>query len=206
MDRYVSDRTAERIRKSVPENTRRAYARQIERFEAWCAEHGRTPLSATGETLAEYISHLCDLDLGPSSIDQAITAIRTQHRTNGYPKQPETEGARRVLKVHRRERADAGQRAHKAPSIVLERLRLMAEATPADVGRSGHCGSRIHPCRGPAAQQPDARNRPVSFLESAPSPHVQVVEELAQPRRSLLRGRSHTAAATRRTSQRSRIR
>jgi site-specific recombinase XerD len=132
MDRYVSDRTAERIRASVPENTRRAYGRQLERFEAWCAEHGRTPLPATAETLTEFVSFLCDLELGPSSIDQAITAIRTQHRTNGYPEQPGTEGARRVLKVHRRGRAEAGKRAHKAPTIVLERLRLMIEATPAD--------------------------------------------------------------------------
>jgi integrase len=132
MDRHLSDRTAERIRKSVPENTRRAYGRQLERFEVWCAEHCRTPLPATGETLAEFISFLCDLELGPSSIDQAITAIRTQHRTNGFPKQPDTEGARRVLKVHRRERADAGARTQKAPPIVLERLRLMIEATPAD--------------------------------------------------------------------------
>jgi integrase len=132
MDRFLSDRTAERIRQSVPENTQRAYARQLERFTAWCAEHGRTALPATGETLAEFVSHLCDLDLGPSSIDQAITAIRTQHRTNGYPQQPDTEGARRVLRVHRRERAEAGQRTHKAPPIVLDRLQLMIEATPAD--------------------------------------------------------------------------
>lgn len=131
MDRYLSDRTTERIRQSVPENTKRAYARQLERFAAWCAEHRRNPLPATGETLAEFVSHLCDLDLGPSSIDQAITAIRTQHRTSGYRQQPDTEGARRVLRVHRRERAEAGQRTHKAPPIVLERLRLMVEATPA---------------------------------------------------------------------------
>lgn len=131
-DRQISERTAERIRRSVPESTKRAYARQLERFTAWCAERGRTPLPATGETLAEFVSHLADLDLGPSSIDQAITAIRTHHRMNGFHDQPNTEGARRVLKVHRRERADAGRRSHKAPPIVLERLRLMVEATPAD--------------------------------------------------------------------------
>ncbi|HEV3170829.1 MAG TPA: tyrosine-type recombinase/integrase [Actinocrinis sp.] len=129
-DRSVSDRTRARIEAATPDNTRRAYVRQLDRFETWCAETGRTPYPATAETLAEFVNHLCDLDLGSSSIDQAITAIRTQHRLTGFRGQPDTEAARRVLKTHRRDRADRGERTHKAPPVTIERLRAMIDATP----------------------------------------------------------------------------
>ncbi|HEV3058984.1 MAG TPA: tyrosine-type recombinase/integrase [Vicinamibacterales bacterium] len=130
VDRVVSDRTRERIERSVPENTRRAYGRQLERFEAWCGQVGRTAYPCTGETLAEFVSHLCDLELGASSIDQAITAIRVQHRNLGFQHQPDTRAARMVLKTHRRERSASGERTKKAPPITIDRLRRMIEATP----------------------------------------------------------------------------
>ncbi|MER5910065.1 hypothetical protein ABT124_06035 [Streptomyces sp. NPDC001982] len=99
----------------MPANTCRAYERQGRNFIAWCAEHDRTPLPATAQTLAEYVSLLADLTKAPSTIEQAITAIRTAHRTAGYKGQPETAAALAVLKVHRRDRAAAGKRKRKAP-------------------------------------------------------------------------------------------
>ncbi|MGW4023486.1 hypothetical protein [Streptomyces sp. NPDC005009] len=60
-------------------------------------------------TLTEYVNHLAGLDQAPASIEQAIAAIRTAHRVSGYTGRPDTEGARRVLKTHRRERADRGR-------------------------------------------------------------------------------------------------
>lgn len=134
-DRYISARTAQRLLDAVPENTKRAYSQQLARFEAWCEEHSRTPLPATAETLAEFVSHLCDLGKSPSTIDQAITAIRTQHRRNGFKGHPDTDGARLVLKAHRRARAESGVRAQQAPVIGLERLQAMVEAVDTDTLR-----------------------------------------------------------------------
>lgn len=125
----LSERTKTRILDSVPENTRRAYRRQWATFTAWCERHGRRSLPATGETLAEYVAELVDAERGPATIEQAIAAIRTMHRDAGHEAQPNTAGARRILRGYRRERAQAGQRAHQAPPITLKTLRRMIEAT-----------------------------------------------------------------------------
>lgn len=127
VDRSVSERTRARILDAVPDNTRRAYERQWDGFAGWCAEHGRSPLPATAETLAEYVGELVDADLAPSTAQQAIAAIRTAHRSTGYDGEPDTRGARLVLRGHRRERAAAGRRAKQAPPVTIETLRDMVE-------------------------------------------------------------------------------
>lgn len=129
VDRLVSDRTRERIADAVPPATERAYARQLTRYTDWCATHGRTAFPGTEQTLAEFVSHLCDLKLGRSSIEQAIAAIRTAHRLAGYPHQPDTTGARMVLRSHARVLARTGRRTKQAPPIVLDTLRAMIAAT-----------------------------------------------------------------------------
>ena len=128
-DRALSDRTRDRLERSVPENTRRAYARQWTQFANWCAAQGRTDLPATGHTLAEYTGHLADLDRAPATIELAIAAVRTAHRTAGYRQQPDTCDALAVLKVHKQDRAEAGKRKRKAPPVTLEPLRAMVETT-----------------------------------------------------------------------------
>lgn len=128
-DHAVSDRTRARIVDAVPDNTRRAYARQWDLFATWCAEHGRTALPATAETLAEYVGHLVDANLAPTTVQQAVAAIRTAHRAVGYRDQPDTEGARLVLRGYRRKRAAGGRRAKQAPPVTIETLRAMVEAS-----------------------------------------------------------------------------
>lgn len=131
-DEVISDATRERLHRSVPANTQRAYARQWQTFTAWCTATGRTVLPATAQTLAEYVSHLADLDRAPSTIEQGIAAIRTAHRMAGHRGQPETDAALAVLKVHRRDRAAAGKRKRKAPPVTLAPLRDMIDATDPD--------------------------------------------------------------------------
>lgn len=128
-DLTVSDRTRERMLDGVPDNTRRAYARQWAAWSKWCTSRGRSELPATGESLAEYVTELADAGKSPASIEQALAAIRTAHRVAGHPGLPVTDGARLVLRGYRRERAEAGQRAHQAPPITLKSLRRMIEAT-----------------------------------------------------------------------------
>jgi site-specific recombinase XerD len=126
-DTAVSERTRARIADGVAANTRKAYGRQWLDFTAWCAEHERTALPATAETLAEYAAHLADLNRSPSTIEQALAAIRTAHRTAGHVGQPDTAAARLVLRSHRRQRAETGKRKRKAPPVTIDALRAMVE-------------------------------------------------------------------------------
>ncbi|WP_261555538.1 site-specific integrase [Frankia tisae] len=136
IDRTVSASTRERIEAAVPVNTKRAYARQWETFTAWCSTTGRTPLPATAETVAEYVSSMCDLDRAPATIDQAIAVIRRAHRDAGLEHQPDTAAARLVLRAYRRQRAESGQRPRQAPPAVIDVVRaLVAASDPkTDVG------------------------------------------------------------------------
>lgn len=133
-DRAVSTTTAQRVRDSVPDNTRRAYTRVWAGFTTWCEHADRSPLPATPETLAEYVSHLADRDLAPATIEQAIAAIRTKHRLGGYGRHyPDAEMAHRVLKTHRRDRAGRGLSGPRRPApVVLDALRKMVETIDQD--------------------------------------------------------------------------
>ncbi len=126
-DLVVSDRTRARLADSVPANTRRAYTRQWEQWEQWCASTGRTPLPATAESLAEYVTMLADDNLSPSTIEQAMAAIRTAHRAAGYAGQPDTTAAQMILRTARRERSASGRGARQAPPITVDILRRMIE-------------------------------------------------------------------------------
>jgi site-specific recombinase XerD len=126
-DLVVSERTRDRIAEGVAVNTRRAYARQWSAFTAWCGERDRSSLPATGETLAEYTAHLADEGKAPSSVEQALAAVRTAHRAAGHADHPDTRAARLVLRAHRRQRAEGGTRARKAPPVTIDALRAMVD-------------------------------------------------------------------------------
>ncbi|MGW1613054.1 tyrosine-type recombinase/integrase [Streptomyces sp. NPDC002285] len=128
VDHELSARTVDRMQRSIPTETRRAYERGWAQFADWCTAHGRNALPATPQTLAEYVSALVDEDKAPSTIEQAMAAIRTAHRYAGHRGLPETDQARAVLRVHKRERAERGQRKRKAPAVVLDVLRAMVDA------------------------------------------------------------------------------
>ena len=131
IDREVSNSTRNRILSGFAINSTRAYTRQWQAFTTWCTQTRRTPLPATGETLAEYIGHLADHDLSPQTIEQALAAIRTQHRNTNHPGLPDTRGARLVLRSYRRQRAEAGHRTRKAAPVTIDALRAMVDTCDA---------------------------------------------------------------------------
>ncbi len=130
-DGFVSASTAARIADATPDSTRRAYGRQWVAYTAWCAANSRTEMPATAETLAEYVSSLADRGLSPSTIEQAVATIRRAHRDAGHAGQPDTRGARLVLRTHRRQAAEGGRQARQAPPAAVEALRAMVEASDA---------------------------------------------------------------------------
>lgn len=129
------------MRRGVAENTTRAYARAWAQFQLWCrtgtadpdqtAPTGwptRTPMPATGETLLEYVTYLITAGRAPSTIEQAVGAIRTRHRVAGHKDCPDTEAARLALRGYRRERAAAGLRPRKSPPITIGVLHKLLDA------------------------------------------------------------------------------
>jgi site-specific recombinase XerD len=64
--------------------TRRAYLSDFATFEAWCAQHGLTPLPATPGTVAVYLAALADIPRRPATIERALTGIAHAHRTRGH--------------------------------------------------------------------------------------------------------------------------
>lgn len=61
--------------------TSEAYMRDVARFATFCATKGaRTPATASARILREYVYHLKDLGLSPSSIRRNVSAVRTYFR------------------------------------------------------------------------------------------------------------------------------
>lgn len=121
------------IEAGVPASTRRAYTRDWQQFAHWCAAAGRVPLPATPETITEYVAHLTtaprERPLAPSSIERALAAIRTTHRTANLAP-PETKGARKVLAGYRERLAlahDPAARPKRAEPALPETLRAMLD-------------------------------------------------------------------------------
>ena len=113
------------IDEATPANTRRAYREEWARFTRWCTTEQRTPLPATGETLAAYAAHLATRDkpLAPSSIGKALAAISKAHEVAGHPL--DRRGAREVLRGYRKRYAGAGGQVKRAPALTLTALRAM---------------------------------------------------------------------------------
>ena len=66
-------------------NTRRSYAREWERWEAYAFDHGAMALPASPLVVAAYMAHLDAEGLAPSSLDVAMSAITDRHRAARVP-------------------------------------------------------------------------------------------------------------------------
>lgn len=126
-DHVVGEQTREAIRRAVPANTARAYARQWAAFQAWCTGEGRCELPATGATLTEYTAVLCRAGYAAASVEQAVAAVRVAHRRAGYHGLPDVQGADLVLADHREALARAGRRAKQAKVLDIGEIRAMLE-------------------------------------------------------------------------------
>lgn len=142
-DTAVSGRVLSRIAGSVPESTRRAYAKDWLQFSSWCDLTGRTALPCTAETLAEYSSALADQDKAPATIMRAMSSIRVIHKLNGQPP-PETLAARAVVKTYRNERAASGRR-NSSPAVALsvKHLKAVAGSLDAEQGAIAQLRDRL---------------------------------------------------------------
>ncbi|MEV6635466.1 site-specific integrase [Actinoplanes sp. NPDC051470] len=145
----LSASTRDRLRRAMPDNTRRAYTGDLRRFLSWCADRNllavadrsdderladamRQLLQRHGDLhviVTEYVSALADADRAPATIERALAAITAAHRAAGAGGL-QTEGPRQLLRSYRRERATTGTgvRVRKAAPVTIVALRAMTDA------------------------------------------------------------------------------
>jgi site-specific recombinase XerD len=117
-DFRISQETADLLDSAPPENTSRTYASARGQFETWCRIEGRVPLPCTTATFVEYVGHLIRQDKSPSTIQVAMSAIRSAHPDG---QQPGMKEARAALQKHSRTWAQR-RTPKKAPAIRSEAL------------------------------------------------------------------------------------
>lgn len=131
-DHELDELTLARLAEAVPENTRLAYARARDQYEAWCAQRGRTAVPATEATFTAYISHMITCGAAPATIAQHMGAIRTLHTAAGHEGQPPTKRAITLLRAYRRDRAADGDTEDKAPPILRDTLEKLIDTLDLD--------------------------------------------------------------------------
>jgi integrase len=121
------------------ENTRRAYAADLEDFQKWCESKGREWLPAKPETVGLYIGAKAE-QLSLSTLERRLAAISVAHKEEGYD--PPTSVAEAPLRepwkgiVREKTRAQDG-----APPLLVDELKMIVENlpryAPGENGRTG---------------------------------------------------------------------
>jgi integrase len=115
------------VENSRAENTRRAYRSDWADFLDWCQHHGRTPLPASPETLALYLTD-CAKGLKTSTIQRRIASITQAHAAAGYGESPVRHAlVRSVWRGIRRDKGVAPQ--GKSPTLTAD-IRVMVDHLP----------------------------------------------------------------------------
>jgi len=107
--------------RSLSENTRRGYARDLAAFRAWCQARAVTALPAEPQTLAAYLADLALTDR-PATIGRKLAAIAVAHRDAGLESPTEHGMVKRTLAGIRREKGTAP---HQKSALLVDDLRRM---------------------------------------------------------------------------------
>lgn len=127
-DFRISEETAELLDEAPPENTSRTYNSAREQFRKWCEQNGRVHLPCTTATFVEYVGHLIRQDKSPSTIQVAMSAIRSGHADG---QQPGTKEASEAVRKHARGWAQR-RTPKKATGIRTDMLAVMVATCTSD--------------------------------------------------------------------------
>lgn len=79
------DRAEENLHSALSANTRRAYASQWNAFAAWCHAMGLPSFPTSDKVLLIYLTHRVEKGAAVTTITQAYSAIREEHRMKDAP-------------------------------------------------------------------------------------------------------------------------
>lgn len=114
---------AEYEKKSLPDNTRRAYRNDWQDFRNWCIKRRHRFLPATPSTVALYLT-ACARSLKTSSLSRRLTVIGKVHKSAELPN-PVTDT--RVRKIWRGILRDKGQGvSRKSPTLTADLHKMLA--------------------------------------------------------------------------------
>ena len=114
----------EDARGALSGNTVRAVRADLERFVAWCAEQGRSPLPACAATVVAYIEAMASVR-APATVRRYVSSVATVHRAAGERSPLEHVTVRRALKrMHRRK----GRRQRQVQGLTWALRRRLIEA------------------------------------------------------------------------------
>lgn len=117
-------RVREVIDHSMAKNTKRAYASDWADFEAYCNDHGLTPLPARERTVALYLVELADKGMKAATIDRRVCAISLIHKAANYDPPTRSTYIRKVIAGIRRMIGTSQQ--PKTPLLTEQLKRLLS--------------------------------------------------------------------------------
>lgn len=130
-DDYLPPGAVELIRRGIADNTWLAYRRQWQKFQAWCARNGRTPIPVSENTAITYLHALSGMEPPPAPPTVWIwySAVRFVHAM-GDPPVPWECGKKLSLAIdgYTKDMLDAGWRPKRAPRAHPEFVARMADA------------------------------------------------------------------------------
>ena len=117
------------IKKTIPQNTRRAYAHDLSHFAQWASDRGLEAMPAAPDTVRLYIIAL-DIDgKKPATIARRLSSISKAHRLKGFLS-PIDPAVKEQLAAIRRERGTAQR---KARPLLAQDIKRMIQASKPDV-------------------------------------------------------------------------
>ena len=122
----LADETREHLKHSKAANTRRAYRADWTDFSEWCRQHNRTPLPASPDTVALYLTH-CARGLKPSTLQRRMATISEAHRAAEHESPTKSTLVRSTWQGIRREKGIATQ--GKEPALT-DHIHCMVEHLP----------------------------------------------------------------------------
>lgn len=126
----LSESARDRLGKTIPEETRRAYEREWKNWLRWCAVHGVCPLPASEAAFVNWVDDRISARNGHMCIAHGIAAVRFVHATAGYEDSPRSKRAWSLQRNYRKDRLDEGWRPTKSATVSVEEFRRMVATLP----------------------------------------------------------------------------
>ena len=130
IDRLL-DEAEQDVADATPENTKRAYRGDLDRFVRWCEENNASSLPAQPEVIAAYVRHLVEDGKKIATIERALAAISVAHRLKGH--EPSPTSSKAVRKVVSAQKRLLGTLQRQVNPVSVEHLQRLVRELPGNV-------------------------------------------------------------------------